>query len=670
MDGRGALDIPADLGVNDERVAPHADPLPWRAVLGAMALGTFLVVAVSWWLFPHGSVNVDERVYVQQGIALSDGSLTLPKDFDPDHRPFFTAPNPDGELAFKYTPPWPGVLAASRAVGLGDHGASALAGALLVGGAAAFAHGLTGSARATRATAILAAVAPAAVVLGATRLSYSFATGLAFLAAGILLGAARGRWPLRCVAAGAVGGLAAFARPYDAIVVVGPALLTLFLRSWRTGRAGPPRTRWTAPASIAGYTALGAVLPLGALLWSNARITGNPLQLGYSLVGPHDKLGFGPRIDTPSGTPFDYTPAKAAHTMWRLLQLLAIWLPGSLLGLLLLAVALVCIPAAARRYLLLAGLITTVAYVPVWGAWNGYLRLGISEALGPMYHLPVTVIVVTVLGSGLAAARMTRSRTLLVAAAALVVTAVALLAPVRLLRDQRDDLAGRAALIASASGTGRSLLLLPVASLGFRFETYNDIGLDSRVVYAIDRETRRIPLLRRFHDRSALRLVERYVFAGRPGRASHRDGLGFDRQWVAVPLGMRAAGDFRADVELVGSTGGDYVTVDAGTQHAVAPATAGARLVLHFERDSVRLSDASGAALTPPIVTGPDVGEVCVGRSERSDAVPRDRVCFTVEALGTSSGAVVLPGVGSSAIAPGRYLEADVSDRLRITAPG
>lgn len=640
-----------------------------------MALGTLLVLAVSWWLFPHGSANVDERVYVQQGIALSDGSLTLPKDFAPDHRPFFTAPNPDGNLAFKYTPPWPAVLATSRSLGLGDRGASALAAALLVVGAAAFAHGLTGSASATRATALLAAVAPAAVVLGATRLSYSFATGLAFLAAGILLGSAQHRRPLHWVAAGAVGGLAAFARPYDAIVVVGPAIVMALARSWRAEQTGTQRARWLAPASIAGFALIGAAVPLGALLWTNARITGNPFELGYSLVGPHDKLGFGPRIDTPTGTPFDYTPAKALHTTWRLLQLLAVWLPGSLLGVGLVVVALLCLPTSTRRYLVFAGLVTTVAYVPVWGAWNGYQRVRIADALGPMYHLPVTVVVVTILGSGWAAAGIRRNGTLLLAAAAFVATAVALLAPVRMLRDQRDDLDSRAALIAWASGTGRSLLLVPVGgsghpSLGYRFETYNEIDLDSRVVYAIDRENRRIPLLERFSGRPAVRLVERYVFTGRPGTADHHDGLGFARQWVTVPLERRRAEGFRADIEVVESTGGEFVTLDVGKQHVAVPAAPGTHIVLRFEGDAVELSDAAGAVLAPPSVVGADVKEVCIGRAEQVASPPVDRACFTVEALGTSSGSVLLPAVGSASIAPSQYLETDVSDRLRVTPHG
>ncbi|MEZ5167011.1 MAG: hypothetical protein R2695_11185 [Acidimicrobiales bacterium] len=89
---------------------------PIGAAAAIAVLAAVVTIAVSLWVFPDGGPIVDEQVYLQQARVLADGALVLPPEFAPDHVPFLTAPNDRGELVFKYTHAWPGVVAVSRAV--------------------------------------------------------------------------------------------------------------------------------------------------------------------------------------------------------------------------------------------------------------------------------------------------------------------------------------------------------------------------------------------------------------------------------------------------------------------------------------------------------------------------------------------------------------------------
>src|SRR5262249_8766801 len=79
---------------------PDADASPegpegWRSRWGPLLLtalvGGVVALVSAYVIWPHGTVNLDEIVYINQGRALSHGHLTLDaRTFTPDFRPYLT----------------------------------------------------------------------------------------------------------------------------------------------------------------------------------------------------------------------------------------------------------------------------------------------------------------------------------------------------------------------------------------------------------------------------------------------------------------------------------------------------------------------------------------------------------------------------------------------------
>ena len=72
-------------------------------------------LATSTSLFPLGSINHDEPMYVFEAQMLRQGHVTLPARDAEFFRPW-AAGVTDGRVVMKYTPPWPAVIAASQVV--------------------------------------------------------------------------------------------------------------------------------------------------------------------------------------------------------------------------------------------------------------------------------------------------------------------------------------------------------------------------------------------------------------------------------------------------------------------------------------------------------------------------------------------------------------------------
>jgi hypothetical protein len=83
-----------------------------------------------------------------------------------------------------------------------------------------------------------------------------------------------------------------------------------------------------------GWLSLGAA-PFALLFFAyNRAVTGSMFTLAFSLVGPHDRFGFGPRSSLADpGEPgfYDFTPGEAWRTVLGFAGSLADWLPGGLL---------------------------------------------------------------------------------------------------------------------------------------------------------------------------------------------------------------------------------------------------------------------------------------------------------------------------------------------------
>lgn len=650
------------------------------------ALGT---LALSVKMFPAGSPIVDERVYIQQGRALAEGALVLPPTFNPDHRPFFTAPNDRGELVFKYTQVWPAVLGASWELTGSERGAIPLA---VGGGAVAFAafvHTLLRRRRITIVATCCFVLSPMWLVLGASYLSYALSLGLGLAAAAALLRtwapSATGTARVAAALAGLFAGLAVFARPFDAVLLLGPMAVIVIVRHVRAGgdaRSVTARVAWHA---------CGAIAPIATLLVFNRRITGSALKLGYSLVGPMDKLGFGDRLDIDRNDPLlHYGPSEALRSLESGLQLLLRWWPGTVVGLALTIVGVWAMRSGWTRLIVIIGLISTpLAYIVVWGAWNAQVRLHSADLMGPYYYLPVTTFAAIGIGSALcrlvpepapgSTSAQRRGAWLLSVSVMVLASVIALWTPIHQLLTVSRGIAQTSDALDAMARPGPSLVLVDGRDLGYDVAAYNDVGLDGGVVYALDDPARRISILRRFPDRRVVRLESRYVLAGRPGQAQFRDGLGFDRQRVEVgaTLHESASAMFRATVQaLPGAPAGGaadmdwYVRTSAGTwswpftgngidgvEIAVSPTTA-------------LLNGVPGAEGTPDPQITPTDQDVCVG-VVGTDV--RDEVCFVADLSGSQIG-IVSPGTPSTAFevpgSPPRMLTSDVSDRLRVELAG
>ena len=184
-------------------------------------------------------------------------------------------------------------------------------------------------------------------------------------------------------ASGFLLGLAVFARPYDAVVFAVPFGLYLLV-SRRRDRAGLART--------CGRLALGAALPLVAMLAYHWVATGNPLRPPFSLLEPQDTLGFGTRKLTPHHPDLVFTPSLGIYGVVRHVMLTSFWCFG---GLVLVGFFLVGVlrrrPSGPQLTLALVALSLPFGYSFFWGTLGTGLRGGLTAFLGPFYFLPVLV---------------------------------------------------------------------------------------------------------------------------------------------------------------------------------------------------------------------------------------------------------------------------------------
>ncbi len=210
------------------------------AIVGALAVGfgTWAAVA-SRWLHPHLTRNADEATYLQQGAVLASGHLTATPPGDlRAFQPWFATVR-DGRYVFKYTLVWPAVLAFGRVLGSPRVGLFVAAAAAVVG-VYLLAREILGSHRRALAATVLVMVAPLVTVDATTFLPYVWFSALWTFTAWAALRAARSRRPWFALAAGVLAGLTFFARPYEALFVLGPFGVWLLWDGRREARGPRP----------------------------------------------------------------------------------------------------------------------------------------------------------------------------------------------------------------------------------------------------------------------------------------------------------------------------------------------------------------------------------------------------------------------------------------------
>jgi 4-amino-4-deoxy-L-arabinose transferase-like glycosyltransferase len=358
--------------------------------LGPIGVGAFAAsLVLGRWLFPLGSVNHDEPMYVFQARLLSHGRLSLPARFAP-FRPWASGVR-GGRLVLKYTPVWPSMLAVGARLGAMRLGPAAAASAavVLIGW---LGRELFGRWREGVLAAVVLACSPLFLLQSGTYLPYVFELALEIAIVWLVLGAlrrsdrvdyARRAVATRLVAAGALWGVALFARQYDAVLLAVPLV------------AGTIAATWPRPFCLArcvGWVAAGAFVPLAAFYAYNTVLMGSPLRSTFSVTGSSDALGFGKR-GVFLASSFTYTIGDARISVERTLAQFPAWCFG---GLLLVAIAAFGLWRSRHRgyavWTIAAIAVSfVIGYAMFWSPYSIVKLWPGAHILGPFYHLALLI---------------------------------------------------------------------------------------------------------------------------------------------------------------------------------------------------------------------------------------------------------------------------------------
>jgi hypothetical protein len=569
----------------------------WRAALAVLAVvAGALAVLTNLTLFPLYSLNRDDSVYVAMARLLETGAVTLPADSDP-FRPWASAVVGD-RVVLKYTPPWPAVIAAGDLLTGSPRAALAVSAAA----AAVLVALLTAEVLRDRVVAVTAgalfALSPVVVVQSGTYLPYLPSLALGLSAAVLLLSGTRLGSTPRLVAAGAVAGVAAFARPFDALLTVAPFAVAALLARERGG---------LSRLGVVLRVAAGALPVLALMLIYNAVVVGGPLRLPFTVTGPQDTFGFGDRGVFPQYT-VHFTAADGVAGVLANLRGTAGWVAGGLVLVALAVLGLVRTRGTARWAVAALAVVVPLGYLPFWGPWAISAQWEGLELFGPFYWLPV-VVPLTVFGAaGLAVvARRRRPLAAVVVAAMVGLTALAVPGPVTGNREVTAEYRAVQRVVADA-GLDDALLFLPRrGDLGFESDTpylQNDPALQQPVLYAEQRGAADLALAERF-----------------PGRSLHRLSEDDDGLPVVEPLRVDAGPQVTLRLRL---------TVPPDASGAVAYLRAGGRTYEQPVGPSGEVTwtvAAPGTAADPGAVVLPDDGVLAVGLAARfsGDDGPGDR---------------------------------------------
>ena len=393
-----------------------------RTIASYLALGAAAGIAVfliAVFVFPYHSVNHDEGVYLMQASMLLEGQLTLAGGELADvFRPWFFIED-GGELYAKYNPVPPAMFAVSMAL----FGEPRVTLAVVAAGNAVLVA-ILGSMVADRRVGLLAgglfAISPMTLFTSSVFLPYAPTTLLNLLFAVTYLHGVRTGSLRAAAAAGIAVGLAAFSRPYTAILFAAPFIIHAVWTVARSLRAADRSLLQQARllGSRSGVrslpnavqrnllTGIGGSAFVGLTLAYNTVLTGAPLTFPYQAFAPLDGPGFGFREIL--GHEVVYTLDLALESNRYALQFLGTrWFAGGVIGTL---AAVVGLFVAARWWrardrewgstagMLLAGLFLSVPLgnIPFWGTHNMLAELdnpanGLVSHFGPFYYFDLLV---------------------------------------------------------------------------------------------------------------------------------------------------------------------------------------------------------------------------------------------------------------------------------------
>jgi 4-amino-4-deoxy-L-arabinose transferase-like glycosyltransferase len=500
-------------------VEPATDGRTSRTVtavvlLLALAAGAWAVVG-SRSVFPYLSDDHDEGLYLYQADALAHGHLFPPAPRHPDAFLPWLSVLSEGRFILKYTPVHASVLAGSMLLTGTPRWALGVVAAGVVLLTYALAREVLGDRRAALVAALFLALSPLFVIQSATFLSYCTSLLLLEAFAFALLRGLRTDRPWLLAAGGFLLGLAAFARPFDALVFALP-LGTYLVWSRRHDRARLLRA--------VGWVAAGLALPLLAMLAYFQAATGSPFRSPFNLLEPRDTLGFGTRRLVPGGPGLQFTPAHGVYGVVRYALLVSFWGFG---GLVLVGFFLAVVVGRRLRgpqaWLALVVVTYSAGYLFFWGTFGTSVRGSLTSFLGPFYFLPVLVPVSVLAARGLT--DLWRHDWLMAATSLVVMAAVSGYLLVRAVNVNLDLTADDRRLHAAVADVDleRSIVLLPplygptlLHPFAWFWNTPTD---DARTIYALDRgDPANLELLRDHGDRKPyrLRVVESHLRANPP----------------------------------------------------------------------------------------------------------------------------------------------------------
>jgi hypothetical protein len=276
----------------------------------ALGLASFALYLLSArWVFNGRPLLVDEVAQLFQARIFATGHIAGTLDAAPEFFSALHVVERDGRVFSQFPPGGPAVLAVGVLLGA-VWIAVPLCGALAVWCFSAFSRGVEPDRPGVSLLAsLLFAFAPYMVFMSGSQMNH-VPTLLGACAALLALeratapGASARRRSLYALACGLALGFAATVRPVDAVAFAAPVAL------WLAWRAMHDR-REVMPLVASG---IGVAIPVGCMLWFNARTTGAPLLFGYeALWGKGHELGF------------HAAPWGVAHTPARGLELVSLY---------------------------------------------------------------------------------------------------------------------------------------------------------------------------------------------------------------------------------------------------------------------------------------------------------------------------------------------------------